>query len=159
MLLSVSQVIESGVLPRDVDKFRILRCISANLVKSGGALRFGLIETNRGPAYKVEVSQVYFGSLSLLLRFREVSEFVETLGSLSEEVERYIFETNVRCDGVNIARLDKRIQVPCMIVCVGVWVCGSGCVFVGCLRSVLFRIDFVTFLRQFSSTCFKRSTS
>ena len=69
MLLSVSQVIESGVLPRDVGKFRILRCISANLVKSGGALRFGLIETNRGPAYKVEVSQVYFGSLSLLLRF------------------------------------------------------------------------------------------
>ena len=136
MLLSVSQVIESGVLPRDVDKFRILRCISANLVKSGGALRFGLIETNRGPAYKVEVSQVYFGSLSLLLRFRGVSEFVETLGSLSEEVERYIFETNVRCDGVNIARLDKRIQVPCMIVCVcgcvGVWVwvrfCGGACV-------------------------------
>ena len=132
MLLSVSQVIESGVLPRDVDTFRILRCISANLVKSGGALRFGLIETNRGPAYKVEVSQVYFGSLSLLLRFREVPEFVETLGSLSEEVERYIFETNVRCDGVNIARLDKRIQVPFMIVCVGVWVwvrfCGGACV-------------------------------
>ena len=126
MLLSVSQVIESGVLPRDVDKFRILRCISANLVKSGGALRFGLIETNRGPAYKVEVSQVYFGSLSLLLRFRVVSDSVETLGSLSEEVERYIFETNVRCDGVNIARLDKRIQVPFMsvCVCVCVWVCG-----------------------------------
>ena len=136
MLLSVSQVIESGVLPRDVDKFRILRCISANLVKSGGALRFGLIETNRGPAYKVEVSQVYFGSLSLLLRFRGVSEFVETLGSLSEEVERYIFETNVRCDGVNIARLDMRIQVPsmnvCVCGCVGVWVwvrfCGGACV-------------------------------
>ena len=62
-----------------------------------------------------------------------MSEFVETLGSLSEEVERYIFETNVRCDGVNIARLDKRIQVPFMIVCVDVCVCGCGCVFVGVL--------------------------
>ena len=129
MLLSVSQVIESGVLPRDVDKFRILRCISANLVKSGRALRFGLIETNRGPAYRVEVPQVCFGSLSLRLRFRGVSEFVETLGSLSEEVGRYIFETNVRCDGVNVARLDKRIQVPFMSVCV----CGCACVFVGVL--------------------------